>query len=190
MTFNDQSFWKYFLSVFSLLWIIIWLSGCANTSVDRYTDGQPVFDPVFFFNGDLIAEGVVYDRRGQKTRSFVAGIQAYWDDEYGFLDEKFLFSDGEEQFRLWEFRRQDRQLWEGRAGDVVGPARFEFSGNAIAMDYRLRVEMQNGRHITLNMEDWLYQVSDDVLIAHTTMRWFGFRVGHISLTMRRLNSAL
>lgn len=170
-----------------MLLIMLWLMGCASTSVERYEDQQPQFDPVTFFNGDLVAEGVVFNRGGQKTRSFVATIDAYWDDEYGYLDEVFLFSDGEVQYRLWEFERIGDRRWEGRAGDVVGPASFDYSGNAIAMDYRLRVALANGRNITLNMEDWLYQVSEDVLIAHTTMRWFGFRVGHISLTMRRLD---
>jgi hypothetical protein len=170
----------------TLLFIVLWLVGCASSSVQRYDHQQPEFDPIAFFNGDLVAEGVVFNRSGQKTRSFVATIEAYWDDEYGFLDEVFLFSDGEEQFRLWEFERLGDQRWQGKAGDVVGPASFEHAGNAIAMDYRLRVALQSGRHITLSMEDWLYQVSADVLIAHTTMRWFGFRVGHISLTMRRL----
>lgn len=173
----------------NLLLLTLWflLGGCASSSIERYAEGQPEFDPVVFFNGDLVAEGVVFNRSGQKTRSFVADIEAYWDDQYGFLDEVFLFSDGETQLRLWEFERQDTGGWVGRAGDVVGPASFSYSGNAIAMNYRLRVAMPNGRSITLSMEDWLYQVSDDVLIAHTTMRWFGFRVGHISLTMRRLS---
>ena len=173
---------------YSLIFICIlfWLTGCASPSVERYVDNQPAFNPLVFFNGDLIAEGVVYNRSGQKIRSFVATIEAYWDDEYGFLDEVFLFSDGEEQFRLWEFERQDDGRWQGRAADVVGPASFTYAGNAIAMNYRLRVATQSGRSVTLSMEDWLYQVSDEVLLAHTTMRWLGFRVGHISLTMRRV----
>lgn len=186
MTQHD---WKRFRQALAMLGLVLWLSGCATSSVEQYVEGRPEFDPVAFFNGDLVAEGVVYNRSGQKTRSFVADIQAYWDDEYGFLDEVFLFSDGEKQYRLWEFRRLGHQQWEGQAGDVVGPARFEHSGNAIAMNYKLRVTQQNGRHITLNMEDWLYQVSSDVLIAQTTMRWFGIRVGHINLTMRRIPSS-
>ena len=160
------------------------LTGCSSVSVHDYADNTPTFDPQVFFNGNLVAEGVVQNRSGQVTRHFTADIEAYWDDEYGYLDEVFWFSDGEEQHRLWEFTRIEEGVWEGRAGDVEGPAQLVHDGNAIELNYRLRVTLDSGREVTLRMEDWLYRVSEDVLIAETTMRWFGFRVGSIILTMR------
>ena len=165
---------------------LLLLVGCGSVTVRDYADNEPVFDPQVFFNGDLVAEGIVQNRSGQVTRYFTADIEAYWDDDYGYLDEVFYFSDGEEDFRLWEFTRIEDGVWEGRAGDVEGPASLVYDGNAIEMDYRLRVTLDSGREVTLRMEDWLYLVDEDVLIAETTMRWFGFRVGNIILTMRRV----
>ncbi|MCH8552154.1 MAG: DUF3833 domain-containing protein [Natronospirillum sp.] len=166
--------------------VAITLTACSSVSVDDYADNTPVFDPQIFFNGDLVAEGIIQNRSGKVTRYFTADIEAYWDDEYGYLDEVFWFSDGEEEYRLWEFERIEDGVWEGRAGDVEGVASLEYAGNAIEMDYRLRVTLDSGREVTLRMEDWLYLVDDDILIAETTMRWFGFRVGNIILTMRRI----
>ena len=160
--------------------------GCAGVSVKDYAEVEPRFDPIEFFNGDFIAEGVIQNRSGAVTRHFVATIDAYWDEERGVLDEVFLFSDGEESERYWEFTRTGPNTWSGTAGDVVGESRLVHDGNAIQMKYRLDVPLQNGRNIVLNMDDWLYQVSDDTLINETIMRKFGFRVGKIILTIRRI----
>lgn len=173
---------------FSLLMVaLLILAGCGSTSVRDYAGERPEFDPQAFFNGDLVASGVIQNRAGEVTRHFRADIEAYWDDERGVLDEVFYFSDGEEDVRVWEFTRLDDNVWAGTAGDVVGSSRLEHAGNAIQMDYRLRVTLDNGREVTLSMDDWLYQVDDDTLINETIMRWYGFRVGKIILTMRKLD---
>lgn len=161
--------------------------GCAGMQVQDYADVQPEFDPITFFNGELVAEGVVQNRSGKVTRHFVATIDAYWDEERGVLDEVFLFSDGEESERYWEFTRTGPNTWSGTAGDVVGESRLVHAGNAIQMRYRLSVPLSSGRNVVLNMDDWLYQVSEETLINETVMRKFGFRVGKLILTIRKLD---
>ena len=169
-----------------LSWLLplLVLTGCSSLSVTDYRDHPIQFNPNEFFNQPLIAEGFVQDRSGRVTRTFVADIQASWDDNGGVLDETFLWSDGEEQVRVWRFERVEDNQFEGTAGDVKGMAEMQFAGNAIRMQYVLEVPLKNGNTIGINMDDWLHQVSDDTLVNVTEMRKFGFRVGRVVLTMR------
>lgn len=174
--------WKSLLSVS----VVVLLAGCTSVSVESYSGRDPAFDPQVFFNGPLTAEGVVLSRGGKVNRYFTATIDASWDDRGGRLDEAFQWNDGDTQTRLWRFEKIGDRHYEGRAGDVVGAADMRYAGNAVNMDYVLEVPLSNGRTIQVHMDDWLYQVSDDTLINVTDMTKFGFRVGRVVLTMKRV----
>lgn len=160
------------------------LSACASLDISDYEGVEPTFDPNEFFNNQIIAEGFVRNRSGKVSRWFTADIKATWDDNGGVLDEVFQWSDGEEQVRVWEFEKRNDSTYTGTAGDVIGEADMEIAGNAIRMRYQLDVPLSNGNTIAINMDDWLYQVSDKTIVNVTTMRKFGFRVGDVVLTMR------
>lgn len=162
------------------------LTGCAGVSVNDYAGREPSFDPETFFNGPLEAQGVVLSRSGKVRRHFTATIDARWDDNGGVLDEVFQWSDGETQTRLWQFERVGERHYRGSAGDVDGPAQMRYAGNAVNMNYRLQVPLSSGRVISVRMDDWLYQVDADTLINVTEMSKFGFDVGQVVLTMRKL----
>lgn len=170
----------------AVLATIVVLSGCAGVSVNDYAGREPNFNPQAFFNGPLEAQGVVFSRSGKVRRHFTATIDAQWDDNGGSLDEVFIWSDGERQTRLWQFERVGERDYRGLAGDVDGSARMRFAGNAVNMNYRLRVPLSSGRVISVKMDDWLYQVDEQTLINVTEMSKFGFDVGRVVLTMRKL----
>ncbi len=166
--------------------VIALLTGCASVTVATYEDAELVFDPIDYFNGPLIAEGVVRGRNGEVSRYFNATIDASWNESGGVLDEVFIWSDGERQTRVWNFERVGERHYRGTAGDVVKPAEMRFAGNAVNMKYVLAVPLANGRTINVAMDDWLYQVNDQTLINVTEMTKFGFKVGEVVLTMRKL----
>lgn len=166
--------------------LIALLTGCANVTVATYEDADLVFDPVDYFNGPLVAEGVVRGRNGEVSRYFNATIDARWDENGGVLDEVFIWSDGERQTRVWHFERVGERHFIGTAGDVVKPAEMRFAGNAVNMKYVLAVPLGNGNTINVTMDDWLYQVNDKTLINVTEMTKFGFKVGEVVLTMRKI----
>lgn len=124
------------LRILCITCLAVLLSGCAGVPVNDYAERQPTFDPHYFFNGPLEAQG--------------------------------------------------ERHFQGRAGDVKGSAEMRYAGNAVSMNYRLQVTLSNGRSITVNMNDWLYQVDADTLINVTGMSKFGFDVGQVVLTMRKL----
>ena len=169
-----------------VLLLLSGLSGCASPKLDAYADRQPVLDPAQFFQGELYARGIVRNRAGEVIRTFDADIVASWDDQgVGTLDEVFRFDDGEEQIRIWTLTPNE-QGYLGTAGDVVGPAQMRFAGNAIHMNYVLRIPYRNGT-IDVRMDDWMHLITPDTLINQTHMSKWGFRVGDVVLVIQRLS---
>ena len=114
-------------------------ASCSSISVDEYADNQPRLIAEEFFNGKLNAHGIVKNRAGQVIRYFSATIDAYWTDGIGTLDERFTFDDGEQQKRIWKLKPLGGGGYTATAGDVVGEAALQVSGNSLFLDYILRV---------------------------------------------------
>ena len=170
--------------VSTLLSILIWLTACGSTSVDDYQAREPAFAPEDFFNGALTAHGVVKDFSGTAIRHFSADIIGCWSGGVGTLDEDFVFDDGEQQTRIWTLTPNGDQTYIGTAGDVVGEGLARWQGNAMFLDYTLRIELEDGP-IDVKIDDRMYRVNDNVVINESKMRKFGFGVGEILLTIIR-----
>ena len=169
---------------FALIGIFIGLTACGSTSVDDYQAREPAFAPEDFFNGALTAHGVVKDFSGTAIRHFSADIVGCWSDGVGTLDEDFIFDDGEQQKRIWTLTPNGNQAYIGTAGDVIGEGLARWQGNAMFLDYTLRIELEDGP-IDVKIDDRMYRVSDNVVINESKMRKFGFGVGEILLTIIR-----
>ena len=68
------------------------------------------------------------------------------------------------------------------AGDVVGEALGEISGNAMFLKYVLWIPCGD-KSIDVTIDDRMYQTTSDILINESRMYKFGFRVGEILLVM-------
>lgn len=169
---------------YALLGLLMLLTACGSTSVDDYRAREPAFAPEDFFNGALTAHGVVKDFSGTAIRHFSADIVGCWSNGVGTLDEDFVFDDGEQQKRIWTLTPNGDQTYIGTAGDVVGEGLARWQGNAMFLDYTLRIELEDGP-IEVKIDDRMYRVSDNVVINESKMRKFGFGVGEILLTIIR-----
>lgn len=171
----------------SLLWVLflaLLLSGCASPSPEKYADLKPELVPEEFFTGELSARGVVKNFSGEVIRTFDADISASWDDDgVGTLDEVFRFNDGEVQTRVWTLTPAE-DGYHAEAGDVVEPGTMRWSGNAIHMNYVLRVAYGDGT-LDVRMDDWMYLITPDTLINQTTMSKWGINVGEVVLVIQK-----
>lgn len=164
--------------------ILFTFSACASTSVNDYTKNTPKLIPQEFFNGNLSAHGVVKDRSGKVTRYFNATIKAYWENGVGTLDEKFIFDDGEIQYRIWKLSPTTQTKFKATAGDVIGIGEGDFAGNAINLNYVLAVKYKDSI-INLRVDDWMWLVDSNTVLNESTLTKFGFKVGSVQLVIQK-----
>lgn len=167
-----------------LTFVIGMLLGCSPIQVTQYKDARPLFDAEQFFTGQLSAHGIVKDRSGKVIRRFNADLEAQWTDGVGTLAEEFVFDDGETQRRVWTLRKTGDGRYTGTAGDVVGEARLQQSGNALFLDYVLRLPYRGGE-MDVRVDDRMYLVTPDILINESDLSKFGFDVGSLTLVIMR-----
>ncbi len=160
------------------------LAACSSVSIDDYAGNKPILKLEEFFDGKLVAHGILKDRGGKVTRYFVADIDAWWEDGVGTLDERFVFDDGERQTRVWKLTPQGDNKYSGTAGDVVGEATLQVAGNSLFLDYVLRIPY-GGDTIDLRIDDRMYLVSDNVLLNESILTKWGFEVGELVLVIEK-----
>ncbi len=169
---------------FSALFLVATLLGCS-TSVREYKGNTPPLVLEEFFSGHLVAHGLLKGRTGKVKRRFTATIDASWNDSTGWLDEAFVFDDGERQTRCWRLTKTD-QGYRGTANDVVGVAEGIVAGNTLHWVYQLKVPV-DGTEWTLTLDDWLVLIDQDTLLNTTELKKWGLRVGELVLSIRKVN---
>ncbi len=158
------------------------LVSCSQ-SLEKYKNNSPKLELDQFFQGSLVAHGIVQDFSGQVVRSFHAELVATWQGNKGLLDEKFYFNDGEIEYRCW-YLTKDGDSYVGTASDVEGEAKGSVVGNTLNWKYHLNVNTESGIR-TLYLDDWLYQIDDSTLINRTDMSFYGIDVAELTLSITK-----
>ena len=104
------------------------LAGCALPQVSDYADQRPVLELERYFNGRVHAHGIFQQRGGAVVRRFTVVMDCRWEGNQGVLDERFTYSDGSTQRRVWTITRLGDGRYRGTADDVVGEAQGEAAG--------------------------------------------------------------
>lgn len=157
------------------------LWGCSSVEIDKYRSETPVLDLREYFNGTLEAHGIFQDRSGEVVKRFTVIIDASWQGEVGTLDERFTYSDGSTQRRVWTITRTGEGRYVGRADDVVGDARGESAGNALRWRYVLALPV-DGKVYNVDFDDWMFLMDDRVMLNRSVMSKWGFRLGEVTLS--------
>ena len=161
------------------------LAGCASPTPADYASQTPTLDLREYFNGKLLAHGIVTDRSGKVTQRFTVVLTGTWQGDQGTLDEQFSYADGRREQRVWRLSRGADGRYIGRADDVVGDALGQASGNALNWRYTLRVPV-NGRQWEVEFDDWMFLVDNQVMLNRAVMSKFGIRLGEVLLSFQRL----
>ena len=161
------------------------LTGCASPAPADYASQSPPLDLKQYFNGKLLAHGIVTDRGGAVTQRFTVALTGTWQGDTGTLDEQFTYSDGRKQTRVWTLQRVADGRYTGRAADVLGEAQGQAAGNALNWRYTL-LQPVDGRTWELQFDDWMFLVDDKVMINRAVFSKFGIRLGEVLLSFQRL----
>ena len=160
------------------------VAGCASPEPSAYRAEQPPLVLERYFDGTLDGWGMFQDRSGKVLRRFTVVIRASWAGDTGTLDEDFVWSDGERQKRVWTLRRLGDGRYSGTAGDVVGTASGEVSGNALRWRYTMAIPV-DGETYHFQFDDWMFLIDDRVMLNRAVMSKFGLRVGEVTLSLSR-----
>jgi hypothetical protein len=156
------------------------LGACASPNVQDYADQKPVLDLKTYFNGELVAHGIFTDRSGRVQRRFVVQMTGSWQGNQGTLDERFTYSDGKTERRVWRLTDEGNGRWSGRADDVVGVAEGRAAGNALNWRYTLQLPV-DGKVYEVQFDDWMYLMDERVMLNKAVMSKFGIRLGEVTL---------
>jgi hypothetical protein len=156
------------------------LSACAAPTVDDYAAEKPLLDLKTYFNGELVAHGLFTDRDGKVARRFVVQMSGTWAGNQGTLDERFTYSDGKTERRVWRLTDEGNGRWTGRADDVVDVAEGRAAGNALNWHYTLKLPV-GGSVYEVQFDDWMYLMDERVMLNKAVMSKFGIRLGEVTL---------
>ncbi len=160
------------------------LSGCSTQQIADYAGEKPVLDLSAYFNGTLDAQGVFTDRSGKVVKRFTVVMNCSWQGADGVLDEDFTYSDGTKQKRVWRLKKMADGKFTGRADDVVGEALGESRGNAFHWTYTMSLPV-DGSVYRVDFDDWMYLMTDRVMLNKATMSKFGVRLGEVTLSFTK-----
>jgi hypothetical protein len=161
------------------------VAGCASSPTPAdYAAEKPVLDLKSYFNGELVAHGLFTDRSGKVARRFTVQMTGTWNGPQGTLDERFTYSDGKTERRVWRLTDEGGGRWTGRADDVVGVAEGRSAGNALNWRYTLALPV-DGKVYEVQFDDWMYQMDEHVMLNKAVMSKFGIHLGDVTLSFYR-----
>jgi hypothetical protein len=166
---------------FALIASLAALVGCASPTPADYAAEKPLLDLKTYFNGELVAHGIFTDRSGKVARRFTVQMTGTWQGRNGTLDERFTYSDGKTERRVWRLQDEGNGRWTGRADDVVGVAEGQSAGNALNWRYTLALPV-DGKVYEVQFDDWMYLMDDRVMLNKAEMSKFGIRLGEVTLS--------
>jgi glycine/D-amino acid oxidase-like deaminating enzyme len=117
-------------------------------------------------------------------RRFTVALAGTWQGAQGTLDERFSYSDGKTERRVWRLTDLGGGRWSGRADDVVGEAVGQAAGNALNWRYTMRLPV-DGKVYEVDFDDWMFLVDERVMINKARMSKFGFTLGEVTLAFVR-----
>lgn len=157
------------------------LVGCASPDVTRYATERPTLELDQFFNGKIIAHGIFQNRSGEVVRRFTVDMDGKWEGNQGVLDERFTYSDGKTERRIWRLTKSADGRYTGTADDVAGVASGRTAGNAFQWAYTLKMPV-DGTVYEVQFDDWMYLMDERVMLNRATMSKFGIRLGEVTLS--------
>ena len=168
-------------STAALLAALALLAGCAAPVPADYASERPLLSLRDYFNGRVDAHGMFQDRAGKVVKRFTVVMDCAWKGNDGTLDERFTFSDGSTQRRVWKLVALANGRFTGTAEDVVGTASGEQQGNAFHWNYTLKQPAGDAVY-EVRMDDWMYLVDGQVMLNRAEMSKFGITVGTVTLS--------
>jgi len=163
---------------------LITVNSCTNMKPMDFANETPKLAIEEYFAGETRAWGIFEDRFGKLRRQFVVDITGEWDGSTLVLDERFEYSDGETDRRVWTIEKTGPHSYRGTADDVVGYAEGEAYGNALNWSYDMDLKVGDDT-LRVHFNDWMFLQPAGVLLNRAKVTKFGFKVGEVTLAFMK-----
>lgn len=156
-------------------------------NIKDFAGTQPVFKPEQFLTGALRGWGIVELMIGNHVRRFTVEASGSWDEDRHllWLDETWRFDDGHIDRICWRIRRDAADLYVGHEDRLNGEAQGEKAGAAFHWRYTRDVPQKNGQSVTLDFDDWFWQIDDRTVMVKGTAGRFGLPFATAHLTYQK-----
>ena len=180
-----------FRSLFILGLLPVFIFGCGTKSIGIYEAETPSFNLESFFNGRVDGWGIVLNRNNVVVRKFKVNVEGHFtaDKSSGKLVEKFFWSDGKREKRVWNLKKTADNKWGGTSDGVIGTAHGVVSGNALKWSYRYYLILEDSffNKLSVDFDDWMFLVENNVLMNRAVFSKFGFKLGTVIITFKKTN---
>lgn len=160
--------------------------GCS-VSIDgsNYQSQQPKFELEKFFDGKVIAWGIVQDRSGELVQRFVVDIDGRIENDKLILDETFDYGLGEGPVkRIWTLSKNANGTYTGNAGDIAGAATGTSYGNAFNFVYEMDLDV-DGTTYRVNFDDWFWAFDENQMMNRSYIKKFGIVMAEVTIFMQK-----
>ena len=180
-----------FRSLFVLGLVSVFIFGCASKTITIYEAEKPSFYLESFFNGKVEGWGIVLNRNNDVVKRFKVDVEGYFtaDKSSGKLVEKFVWSDGKREKRVWNLKKTGDNEWGGTSDGVIGTAHGVTSGNALKWSYRYNLILEDSflNKLSVDFDDWMFLVENNVLMNRAVFSKFGLKLGTVIITFKKSN---
>lgn len=137
-----------------------------------------------YFAGHTRAWGLFEDRLGNVRREFVVDIEGVWDGKQLVLTERFVYSDGERETRVWTLEKTGPDTYTGSTDNVIGEALGRTAGNAFNWKYDFNLQVGDSTW-KVNFNDWMFLQPNGVLLNKATVSRWGIKIGTVFISFQK-----
>ena len=142
------------------------------------------FDPVRFFSGKFVAQGMFVHRFGSVQRRFAAEINCRANDNQTELHEAFIYDNGETEQRIWVIKKNEDGSYVADTDDVAGHAYGEVNGPVFKMRYDFFLNIF-GRRVKVRFNDIMVRQTDTTILNRAKVSKFGLLLGELVITFTK-----
>lgn len=150
-----------------------------------YKDFSPPLNIDEYFNGPVKAWGMIQNMFGTVDNRFHGEMAGEWDGDTGTLNERFEYSNGDVQTRVWTLRKGKDGFFEGEAADIDGKAAGCIHGNSALWRYVMMLPVGKGKTVKVKFTDWLFLMEDGVIINRIKLKKFGIKIAELTIMMQK-----
>lgn len=168
-------------------------SSCAQLSVKQQNQASPI-TPIAgapqmnvkkYFDGNLEASAILQNQDGKIIGSYVAKMNARWDDNKGTVQQVFNYNDLSKVSRTLLLTLNDDGSFDVIGHDMNSPGQGKQQGNAMQMVYNLNL-LQDGKKANYDFEDNFYLVDDKTIMVVSSKKLLGNVVGKSYVSIRKV----